>query len=208
MGRNEEYEDEEESFDDENAVLESSFTTQKQHGSYHDDSIRDTAAENNHEIQIPSSSFEMEDPFNNSTSCCEHQRKETLAFLAGIIHGFAGYVFLVKKLLSCCYKFFRVHSLKFILLFPPPSPGGVLGVIPAVKMENSKLASVYLLSFCIGSTFTMGIFAASFGCLSLSLARKANLEYQIHCISAASCILVGITWLVLLSMGKLEDVFP
>ena len=90
-----EYEDEDPSFDDDNAVQESSFPTQKQHGSYHDDPISSTAAENNHEIEIPVSSFEMEHPSNgsNSTPCCEHQRKETLACLAGIIHGFAGYVF-------------------------------------------------------------------------------------------------------------------
>ena len=93
-------------------------------------------------------------------------------------------------------------------LNPQLRPGGVLGVVPAVRLENSKLASLYLGCFCLSSTFTMGVFAASYGFCSHACARKANLEIQIHCISAASCILVGITWLLLLSIGKLDDVFP
>jgi hypothetical protein len=87
-------------------------------------------------------------------------------------------------------------------------PGGVLGVIPAVQLHNWKLATLYLGCFCVSSTLTMGCFASFYGLFSSSLGRQTRLEFQIHCFSASLSILVGITWLVLLSMGKLEDVFP
>jgi hypothetical protein len=87
-------------------------------------------------------------------------------------------------------------------------PGGVLGVIPAVQLHDWKLATIYLGCFCVSSTITMGCFASFYGLCSSSVGRRTNLEFQIHCFSAGLCILVGITWLVLLSMGKLEDVFP
>jgi hypothetical protein len=87
-------------------------------------------------------------------------------------------------------------------------PGGVLGVIPAVQLHDWKLATCYLGSFCISSTLTMGVFACTYGTLSTLLGRKTNWEFQIQCFSSTLSILVGVTWLVLLSLGKLEDVFP
>lgn len=87
-------------------------------------------------------------------------------------------------------------------------PGGVLGVIPAVQLHDWKLATLYLGSFCLSSTLTMGCFAIFYGTCSSRLGRGTNLEFQIHCFSACLSILVGVTWLVLLWLGKLEDVFP
>jgi hypothetical protein len=87
-------------------------------------------------------------------------------------------------------------------------PGGVLGVIPAVQLHNWKLATLYLGCFCVSSTLTMGCFATFYGLCSSSVGRQTHLEFQIHYFSASLSILVGITWLVLLSLGKLEDVFP
>lgn len=87
-------------------------------------------------------------------------------------------------------------------------PGGVLGVIPAVQLHDWKLASIYLASFCLSSTLTMGCFASSYGLISSKIGEKAHVEFQIHCFSSVLSILVGLTWLILLAMGKLEDVFP
>jgi hypothetical protein len=87
-------------------------------------------------------------------------------------------------------------------------PGGVLGVIPAVQLHDAKLATIYLGCFCISSTLTMGVFAATYGICSARLGQGTQREFQIECISACLSILVGITWLTLLSIGKLEDVFP
>ena len=105
---------------------------------------------------------------------------KTLAFCIGIVHGLAG-------------------------------PGGVLGVIPAVQLQNWKLATIYLTCFCVSSTFTMGCFATMYAaCSSRLVGNGADIrrEFQIECFSACLSILVGITWLTLLSLGKLEDVFP
>lgn len=106
----------------------------------------------------------------------------TMAVCAGVIHGLAG-------------------------------PGGVLGVIPAVQLHNARLAAIYLGSFCVSSTLTMGVFAILYGtCSSRLVDREASntsrRELRIECISASLSILVGLLWLTLLSIGKLEDVFP
>jgi uncharacterized membrane protein YfcA len=121
----------------------------------------------------------------------------TMAILAGILHGLAG-------------------------------PGGVLGVIPAIQLQNGKLAALYLFCFCTTSTITMGIFAAMYGSFSSSLTMEqqpeggncrpfltdCNLpsprirEFQIECASAGLSILVGVLWLVLLALGKLDAIFP
>jgi uncharacterized membrane protein YfcA len=105
---------------------------------------------------------------------------KTMAFLVGIVHGFAG-------------------------------PGGVLGVIPAVQLQNWKLATLYLGCFCTSSTLTMGCYACMYGTCSSRLVGNGTdtlREFRIECFSACLSILVGITWLILLALGKLEDVFP
>jgi hypothetical protein len=100
-----------------------------------------------------------------------------MAFLAGIVHGLAG-------------------------------PGGVLGVIPAVQLKDWKLACIYLSSFCITSTLTMGCFACLYGKVTSSCGGKgSNIEFRIQCGSACLSILVGITWVILSSLGKLDAVF-
>jgi len=110
----------------------------------------------------------------------------TMAVFAGIIHGLAG-------------------------------PGGVLGVIPAVELHSSKLAAIYLGTFCISSTLTMGAFSTLYMTCSSRLVaagrhRSADAitsrEFWIESLSASLSILVGVAWLILLSIGKLEDVFP
>lgn len=117
-----------------------------------------------------------------SPSLCRRLAKRistgTMAIVAGIIHGMAG-------------------------------PGGVLGVIPAVQLHNLKLASIYLSCFCLSSTLTMGIFATLYGTLSSRIGSEGtHRQFVIECLSSCLSILVGITWLILLSIGKLEDVFP
>ena len=87
-------------------------------------------------------------------------------------------------------------------------PGGILGVIPAVHLQDWKLATVYLGTFCITSTLAMGSFAALYGSFSAKISDQTHLEYQLECFSAALSIIVGVLWLTLIFLGKLEDFFP
>jgi hypothetical protein len=99
-------------------------------------------------------------------------------------------------------------------------PGGVLGVIPAVQLHNFKLACIYLLTFCFTSTLVMGIFASLYGTFSGWLAgggggssetnnkKGCNRVFMVEMGSAMLSICVGIVWLILLALGKLDDIFP
>ena len=97
-------------------------------------------------------------------------------------------------------------------------PGGVLGIVPAVQMQDARLAATYLGTFCLTSTFVMGGFAASYGRMCKWLARRDGNEkdesaswkrvFLIEFGSACLSIIVGIVWLTLLAVGELDEVFP
>lgn len=114
-------------------------------------------------------------------------RPGTLALLAGVIHGVAG-------------------------------PGGVLGVLPAVEMQDPKAAIIYLGTFCVTSIVVMGGFAVLYGTLCKWLAlhgvgeedtgASLNRVFFVEFASACLSICVGIVWLSLLIVGKMDEVFP
>lgn len=88
-------------------------------------------------------------------------------------------------------------------------PGGVLGVVPAVRLHNIWYSVAYLGSFCVSSIAVMGAFAALYGSLSEKWSRDDDkLAYRIEVFSASLSILVGCTWLTLLYLGILQQVFP
>lgn len=89
-------------------------------------------------------------------------------------------------------------------------PGGVLGVIPAVQLRDAKLATIYLSMFCLTSTLVMGGFSAFYGKFSEWLAggSTGNRVFMVEAWSALLSFAVGIVWLVILSVGKMEEVFP
>lgn len=86
--------------------------------------------------------------------------------------------------------------------------GGVLGVIPAVQLRSAYLAMLYLGSFCISLTFTMGIYAGFYGNCSERISSGSNVEFGMNLFSASLSLIVGVLWLVLLSFGILDEVFP
>jgi len=101
-------------------------------------------------------------------------------------------------------------------------PGGVLGVIPAVKLHDAKLASIYLSSFCLTSILVMGVFATFCGSLSKWLAGGdvsgkqegaqgvggwGNRVFMVEVGSALLSVCVGILWLTLSALGKMDEVF-
>ncbi len=102
---------------------------------------------------------------------------------------------------SACFH--RCLALFAGLVHGVAGPGGVLGVIPAVQIRNPWLGTLYLATFCITSTLTMGCFAAFYG----KLFKKAGWEFRIECASAFLSLAVGILWLVLLGTGKMDAVF-
>jgi hypothetical protein len=104
--------------------------------------------------------------------------KQFLSLCIGIVHGVAG-------------------------------PGGVLGVIPAVRLHNVWYSIVYLGSFCITSILVMGCFAACYGTFSSRLTQSSEVfAYRMELFSSSLSIIVGCTWLSLLYLGILHDIFP
>ena len=116
---------------------------------------------------------------------------------------------------ACCAKCAKTMSAKTLacgigIIHGVAGPGGVLGVIPAVQLKDWKLSTLYLGVFCISSTIVMGLYAALYGTCSSKLGKErgGRWEFIMECISAALSFIVGILWLTLLALGKLEAVFP
>lgn len=104
-----------------------------------------------------------------------------------------------KKILSLCVGIF--HGIA--------GPGGVLGVVPAVKLHNAWHSVVYLGSFCVSSIVTMGCFAATYGIMSAKWSsNNESLAYRMEVFSASLSIVVGSLWLILLYFGILDEIFP
>mmetsp|Transcript_12473 Transcript_12473/g.16358 ORF Transcript_12473/g.16358 Transcript_12473/m.16358 type:complete len:330 (+) Transcript_12473:91-1080(+) len=86
-------------------------------------------------------------------------------------------------------------------------PGGVLGVLPAVQLHDWEKSSLYLGSFCLASTLIMGVFAALYGEITHRMSSTERMHFILTVVSASFSIAVGILWLVLLSLGKLDEFF-
>jgi len=100
-----------------------------------------------------------------------------------------------KQFLSLCIGI--VHGVA--------GPGGVLGVIPAVRLHNVWHSIVYLGSFCASSILVMGCFGASYGILSSRLTQSnGTLAYRMELFSASLSFVVGCA---LLYFGKVQDIF-
>ena len=87
-------------------------------------------------------------------------------------------------------------------------PGGILGVLPAVGLHDTVKTCAYLGSFCLTSILIMGSFAAMYGEATGRLsANSKRLAFRLSLVSSMLSIIVGILWIVLLAMGKLDQVF-
>jgi len=86
-------------------------------------------------------------------------------------------------------------------------PGGILGVLPAIKMHNWGKSLIYLGTFCFVSTLIMGIFAALYGEITARAASTKKIEFRLAVISSVFSIVVGVLWIILGILGKLNAIF-
>ncbi|KAL8007304.1 hypothetical protein Plhal703r1_c04g0023201 [Plasmopara halstedii] len=86
--------------------------------------------------------------------------------------------------------------------------GGILGVLPAVFLNDWARSSVYLGAFCVSSIFTMGGFAALYGEVTGRMSRFSDSSLvRIGIFSSCVSLCVGIMWVILVSTGTLDKVF-
>ncbi len=90
--------------------------------------------------------------------------------------------------------------------------GGVLGILPAVQLQDAWLAYIYLATFCVTSTFVMGWFAVFYGLLSRWLVggdgnKEGDRVFMVEIGLTLLSICVGFVWLAILSLQKLDKVF-
>lgn len=102
----------------------------------------------------------------------------------------------------------RLLSFSVGLLHGVAGPGAILGVLPAVEMQNLRSSVLYLGAFVFASTTSMGAFAALYGEATKRLGATAeSIELALRILSAAMSVCVGSIWLTLSVLGKLEDFF-
>jgi hypothetical protein len=86
--------------------------------------------------------------------------------------------------------------------------GGILGVLPAVILNDWAKSSTYLGAFCASSIVTMGGFAALYGEVTGRMSRFSDASLvRVGIFSSCVSLCVGIMWVVLVSTGTLDEVF-
>lgn len=76
-------------------------------------------------------------------------------------------------------------------------PSHVLGVLPALKLANYELQFVYLFSFIVTSTLSMGLFAAIYGEVTKRMsATTESLDLILGLFSSSLSIIIGTIWFI------------
>ena len=86
--------------------------------------------------------------------------------------------------------------------------GGILGVLPAVILDDWVKSTAYILSFSIASILIMGLFAACYGELTGRMSKVSPaFTIGVGIFSSVVSLLVGVAWITLVLAGKLNAVF-
>jgi ABC-type nickel/cobalt efflux system permease component RcnA len=102
----------------------------------------------------------------------------------------------------------KLLSFSIGLLHGVAGPGGILGVLPALEMQQWTSSVLYLGSFIFASTLSMGTFAALYGESTRRLgASTESVELALSIFSSGMSIIVGVIWFVFSILGKLEKFF-
>ena len=102
----------------------------------------------------------------------------------------------------------KVVSFAIGVLHGVAGPGAILGVLPAVEMQSWRASTCYLGSFVVASTISMGAFAALYGEITKRMGSTAeSVELGLRIFSSSLSIVVGMLWLVLSMIGKLDSFF-
>ena len=90
-------------------------------------------------------------------------------------------------------------------------PGGVLGVMVALKLNDWFLSSLYLMLFFVSSIVTMGLYAILYGLctqrLTVCANNKRKCAFILKFVSAVFSLIVGVLWLSLTFSGTLDQWF-
>ena len=87
-------------------------------------------------------------------------------------------------------------------------PGGILGVLPAVVLNDWTKSVSYLASFCVASIAIMGVFAALYGEVTGRLGGNSlTVQFRIGMFSSCFSFLVGVAWIGLQATGQMSAVF-
>ncbi|CAI5700843.1 unnamed protein product [Peronospora effusa] len=120
-----------------------------------------------------------------------------------------------KLCLTCCQNINfenpvtqKITALLVGIIHGFAGPGGILGVLPAVVLNDWVRSVAYLASFCVTSIFIMGVFAAFYGEITGRLGGNSSvMEFRIGILSAFFSWIVGVAWIGLQATGQLSAVF-
>ena len=90
----------------------------------------------------------------------------------------------------------RFVSLIIGLLHGAAGPGHILGILPAIEMENLKSSLTYLVSFVLSSTLSMALFSAIYGEATKRLGAASDyIELSLSLFSGTCSVICGTIWL-------------